>query len=158
MNICTRSPRRPPVPDGIVLRRLQPSDTQALAGPGPRLAWIGDTWGGPRALAASGHGWGAFAGPRLLSLAVSYIRGERFEDLAVVTVPEHRRRGPAHACLAMLCAEVRDRSRRPTWTCSRGMNPGPAPVWTAGVQLARTYVHYAVGVPALPLPAAGSNR
>ncbi|MFF0729901.1 GNAT family N-acetyltransferase [Streptomyces sp. NPDC004134] len=144
--ICADPPRSPrPVPDGITLRRLTAADAVVVADLGSRLAWISDSWGGPRMLAASGHAWGAFAGRRLLSLAVSYVRGERYEDIAAVTLPEHRRRGLATSCVTALCGDVRDRGRAASWTCSGDLRMTMVPAWTTGFRLVRDYAHFAVG-------------
>ncbi|MFI8187125.1 GNAT family N-acetyltransferase [Actinacidiphila glaucinigra] len=140
-------PRRRPPRDAVV-RRLAPGDGPAVAAAGDDVRWITRSWGGAQGLAASGHAWGAFRSGRLVSLACTYFLGDRYEDLAVVTLRGHRREGLALACLSGLCGDVASRGRTPGWTCSRGNRPSRRLAWTAGFRLFGEYVHYAVGRPA----------
>ncbi|MFI1252892.1 GNAT family N-acetyltransferase [Streptomyces netropsis] len=132
----------------VTVRRLTGRDTSAVRELGPDLAWITESWGGPCRLAASDHCWGAFRDGRLLSLACTYFLGERYEDIAVATVPAERGRGYASACVRGLCADIAVRGRIPSWTCSRHNEPSRRLAARAGFRLVREYVHYAVGAPA----------
>ena len=65
-----------------------------LAGLGPETrSWIAATWGGPGGLAASGTGWGAFQGRRLVAVACPFFVGAGYEDLGVATEPGFRGSG-----------------------------------------------------------------
>ncbi|WP_448623657.1 GNAT family N-acetyltransferase [Geodermatophilus sp. URMC 64] len=100
------------------VRRLVPGDAAALERLDPSIAWIGETWGGPAGLAASGYGWAAFDGDRAVSVACSFFVGRRFEDIGVVTARDVRGRGLSTACAAAVVADIRARGHRPTWTTS----------------------------------------
>ena len=112
----TALPAAHPAPSGAVVRRLGAADAAAVAGLDDEIAWIHKTWGGPAGLAAGGHAWGAFVAGRLAAVACSFFVGDAYEDLGVVTVRAHRRRGLSTACAAALCADVRGRGRLPSWT------------------------------------------
>ncbi|MET9294126.1 GNAT family N-acetyltransferase [Streptomyces sp. NPDC003077] len=140
--------RRPPVPRGVRVRRLEPGDAAALRALGPDAAWIAATWGGPEGLAASAHGWAAVRRDgRILALACTYFRGSRYEDVAVFTAPDHRRHRLALACVTALCADIAARGHVPGWDCSTMNRPSRLLAWTAGFRLVREYVHYAAGGP-----------
>ncbi|MGA5133431.1 GNAT family N-acetyltransferase [Streptomyces olivoreticuli] len=138
----------PPPDPAVTVRPLTRDDAWSVRELGPAAAWIGDSWGGPLGLAASGHCWGAFRDGRPLSLACTYFLGDPYEDIAVVTVPGERRRGLASACVGGLCADIAARGRTPSWTCSRDNEPSRRLAAKAGFRLVREYVHYAVGAPA----------
>ncbi|WP_328548860.1 GNAT family N-acetyltransferase [Streptomyces platensis] len=140
------SPPRPP--HGVTMRRLTSADAPALAAMGPDTAWIHASWGGPAGLAASGHSWAAFAKGRVLAVACTYFRGSTYEDVACVTVPEHRRQRLALACVTALCQDIAARGHTPSWSCSRDNRPSRLLAWTAGFRLAHEYVHYFTGQPA----------
>lgn len=149
----------------VLVRRLTFRDASAVRELGPEPAWITESWGGPHGLAGSGHCWGAFRGGRLLSVACTYFLGDRYEDVAVVTVPDERGKGLAAACVRGLCADVAARGRTPSWTCSRYNEPSRRLAVKAGFRLVRAYVHYAVGAPATlagdtaePLHVVGGRR
>ncbi|MFG2755220.1 GNAT family N-acetyltransferase [Streptomyces wuyuanensis] len=89
----------PRTPRGVTVRQLTPEDAQALARLRSEHAWIHASRGGPAGLAASGHGWAAFAKGRILSVACTYFLGSAYEDIAVVTVPDRRRERLAPACV-----------------------------------------------------------
>ncbi|MGW2860220.1 GNAT family N-acetyltransferase [Streptomyces sp. NPDC001205] len=146
--VHTEEPAAPRLPRGVTVRRLVDSDATALVALGTDSAWIHASWGGPSRLAKSGHAWGAFHRGRLLAVACTYFLGSRFEDLAVVTVPEHRREQLALSCVVALCADVEARGRTASWTCSRYNRPSRLLAWTAGFRLEHEYVHYATGTPA----------
>ncbi|MFF0215377.1 GNAT family N-acetyltransferase [Streptomyces vinaceus] len=139
------SHRLPRTPRGVTVRRLTPEDVPALADLRPESAWIHASWGGPGGLAASGHGWAAFAKGRILSVACAYFLGNTHEDVAVVTVPDRRREHLALACVAGLTADIRARGRVPSWCCSRDNRASRLLAWTTGFRLTRAYVHHATG-------------
>ncbi|MFJ9855170.1 GNAT family N-acetyltransferase [Streptomyces sp. NPDC101150] len=143
-------PVPPPLPPrGTTVRRLTPKDAPALAALGPDQAWIHDSWGGPAGLAAaSGYAWAAFRKDEVLALACTYFRGSRYEDVACLTVPEHRRQRLALACVTALCQDIALRGHTPTWNCSRDNRPSRLLAWTAGFRLEHEYVHYVTGQPA----------
>ncbi|MFD7339597.1 GNAT family N-acetyltransferase [Streptomyces violascens] len=138
-------PAEPRAPRGVTVRRITTADATALATIDPESRWIHASWGGPTGLAKSGHAWGAFHRGDLLAVACTYFLGSRYEDIAVVTVPDHRRRQLALSCVVALCADVETRGRSATWTCSRYNRPSRLLAWTAGFRLEREYVHYATG-------------
>ncbi|MFF3541988.1 GNAT family N-acetyltransferase [Streptomyces platensis] len=140
------SPPRPP--HGVTVRRLTPGDEPALTMLATNMAWVHASWGSPADLAASGHGWAAFQKDRVLAVACTYFRGTAYEDIACVTVPEHRRRRLALACVTALCQDIAARRHTPSWTCSRDNRPSRLLAWTAGFRLAHEYVHYLTGHPA----------
>jgi hypothetical protein len=109
----------PPAPGGAhQVRRLGPADAGPLAGLGEETSWIASTWGGPAGLAASGTGWGAFDGPRLVAVACPFFVGAAYEDIGVATEPGSRGLGLSPACAAAVCQDVRRRGRIPSWTTS----------------------------------------
>lgn len=133
----------PRPPRGATVRRLTPADAPELAALDPDSAWIHASWGGPVGLAASGYGWGAFHKGRLAAVACAYFVGSAYEDIAVVTAPDQRRRQLALACVAGLCADVAARGRGAGWSCSRHNRPSRLLAWNAGFRLVREYTHYA---------------
>ncbi|WP_053801987.1 GNAT family N-acetyltransferase [Streptomyces rimosus] len=139
---------RPHVPRGVTVRRLTPEDAPALAALGPEAAWSHAGWGGPAGLAASGHGWAAFTKGRVLAMACTYFRGRTHEEVACLTVPEHRRQRLALACVTALCQDIAARGHTPSWTCSRDNRPSRLLAWTAGFRLEHEYVHYLTSRPA----------
>ena len=130
-----------------VVRRLEPGDAAALGGLDPELAWIGNTWGGPDGLAASGYGWGAFAEGRLVSVACSFFLGERYEDIGVVTESAFRGRGLSVACAGALCEAILARGRRPCWTTSPDNIASLRVAEKLGFQHRRHDRLYVVGLP-----------
>ncbi|MFC8126856.1 GNAT family N-acetyltransferase [Streptomyces sp. NPDC057302] len=147
----------PAPPRDTTVRRLVGTDAPALAALTegvPDTAWIHDSWGGAEGLAASGHGWAAFdRNGRIASVACGYFAGDAYEDVAVVTAPEHRREGLALACVTALCGDIAARGRTASWSCARDNRPSRLLAWTAGFRLQREYVHYVTGrasVPSVP--------
>jgi RimJ/RimL family protein N-acetyltransferase len=117
------TPARPPGPlpppgAGHLVRRLGAGDGGALASLGEETSWIANTWGGPAGLAASGVGWGAFAGAGLVAVACPFLVGEAHEDLGVATEPGFRGLGLSTICAGEVARDVRRRGRIPTWTTS----------------------------------------
>ncbi|SFS45802.1 GNAT family N-acetyltransferase [Streptomyces sp. ok210] len=135
-------------PRGVVVRRITAADAEALAALGPGAAWIHASWGGPVGLAASGHAWGAFHHGEALAVACTYFLGSAYEDLAVLTAPDHRRRQLALSCVTALCADVTARGHTPSWSCSRHNRASRLLARNAGFRLVREYVHHATGAPA----------
>jgi RimJ/RimL family protein N-acetyltransferase len=131
---------------GVVVRRLGPADADAIGGLDTELSWISLTWGGPSGLAASGYGWGAFVDGQLVSVACTFFRGERYEDIGVVTAPEYQGRNLSTRCVAALCAEILDRGRQPTWSTSTDNLPSQRVAEKAGFRWVRDDVLYVVGV------------
>jgi len=145
----------PPPPRGgphPVLRRLGPGDAAALAGLAEESAWIANTWGGPDGLAASGMGWGAFAGGRLAAVACPFFVGEVYEDLGVATEPAFRGQGLSPACAAGVGRDVRRRGRTPTWTTSPDNTASLRVAAKLGARLHRRDSLYVAGIP-VPEPA-----
>ncbi|MYW62627.1 GNAT family N-acetyltransferase [Streptomyces sp. SID8379] len=137
------------LPRGMTVRRIEPADTNVLHTLGPDSAWITASWGGPLGLAASGHGW--IATDRTgtaLAIACAYFRGSRYEDVAVLTRPDHRRHRLALACVSALCDDITARGHTPSWNCSTLNRASRLLAWTAGFRLVHEYVHYASGSPA----------
>ncbi|HEY5879545.1 MAG TPA: GNAT family N-acetyltransferase, partial [Nakamurella sp.] len=100
------------------IRRLTEEDAAALAQLPQKMSWISRTWGGPAGLAASQRALAAHHEQSVVSVAVPFFVGERFEDLGVVTHPEFRRQGLSRSCAAAVIADVRSRGHTPTWTTS----------------------------------------
>lgn len=142
----------PRPPHGVTVRRLVATDAPALAALGeeiPTTTWIHASWGGPEGLTASGHGWAAFdRDGRIAAVACGYFVGGAYEDVAVVTTPEHRREGLALACVSALCGDIAGRGHTASWSCARDNRPSRLLAWTAGFRLQREYVHYITGDPA----------
>jgi RimJ/RimL family protein N-acetyltransferase len=150
-------PHRSPVPRGITVRRLGPSDAEALARLGPETSWISATWDGPTVLAASGMGWGAFAGEQVAAVSCPFFIGQHYEDLGVVTEPAFRGRGLSPRCAAHVCQDVRRRGRTPTWTTSPDNTASLRVAAKLGATLDRRSRLFVVGVP-VPQPGAGERR
>ncbi|MFE3179369.1 GNAT family N-acetyltransferase [Streptomyces violascens] len=137
----------PRSPRGVTIRPLTSADAPALVRLAPDSAWIHASWGGPSGLGRSGHAWGAFRQGALLGVACTYFRGGAYEDIAVVTAPDQRRRQLALGCVVALSRDIAARGRATSWTCSRHNRASRALAWTAGFRLVREYVHYATGAP-----------
>ncbi|GHC50355.1 GNAT family N-acetyltransferase [Streptomyces flavofungini] len=136
----------PRPPRGVRVRRVTSDDALALAALWPDSGWIHSSWGGPSALAASGHAVAAFdRADRAVAVACAYFAGDAYEDVAVATAPEHRRKGLAHACVAALTADISARGRTASWSCARANRPSRLLAWTAGFRLEREYTHYVTG-------------
>ncbi|GGS12322.1 hypothetical protein GCM10010252_59630 [Streptomyces aureoverticillatus] len=138
----------PKPPRGVRVRRVSGDDALAFAALWADSGWLHASWGGAAALAASGHAVAAFdRGGRVVSVACSYFAGEAYEDVAVATAPEHRRKGLAHACVAALTADVAARGRIASWSCARDNRPSRLLAWTAGFRLEHEYTQYVTGTP-----------
>lgn len=107
--------QRPPQPAAAV-RRLTAADFSALTGLDEDSRWIAGTFGGPTGLAGSELAWGAFDGGRLVSVAVPFYLGDRYEDVGVVTERAFRRRGLSTACAAAVVTDILARGRRASWS------------------------------------------
>ncbi|MEO3784985.1 GNAT family N-acetyltransferase [Actinocorallia sp. B10E7] len=140
-----------PVP-GVAagLRVLEPRDTAALEALSPELQWITETWGGHEGAAASGLAVGAFAGGRLVSVALPFYLGERYEDIGVVTEDGHRGRGLSAACAARVVACVLRRGRRPSWSTSPDNQASRRVAAKLGFRFVREDQLYVTGFPPPP--------
>ncbi|WP_420078753.1 GNAT family N-acetyltransferase [Streptomyces sp. JL4002] len=134
-------------PRGVTVRRLGARDARALTTLPPAMGWIHRTWGGPEALARSGHAWAALRGDRIVAVACTYFLGTVYEDIACVTVPDPRLQYLALDCVNALCSDIAAREHTPSWTCSTSNRPGRLLAWTAGFRPEREYTHYALGAP-----------
>jgi RimJ/RimL family protein N-acetyltransferase len=143
-----------PVPTpraGHLVRRLGAEDGGSLAALGEETGWIANTWGGPAGLAASGTGWGAFAGPLLVAVACPFFVGTVYEDLGVATEPAFRGLGLSTACAGALARDVRRRGRIPSWTTSPDNTASLRVAAKLGFGLRRRDRLHVVGV-AIPQP------
>jgi RimJ/RimL family protein N-acetyltransferase len=107
-------------PAGTEVRRLKAEDAEAVGRVSEHVRWVCKTWHGTEAAAASGMAWGAFDGRRIVSLALTFFVGDRFEDFGAATEPEYRGRGLSAACCAGLAADIQSRGRTPCWTTTPG--------------------------------------
>jgi GNAT superfamily N-acetyltransferase len=137
---------------GQLVRRLGAGDGGSLAALSEETAWIANTWGGPAGLAASGMGWGAFAGPRLVAVACPFFVGAAYEDLGVATEPAFRGLGLSTACAGEVGRDVRRRGRIPTWTTSPDNTASLRVAAKLGYGVRRRDRLHVVGVP-IPRPA-----
>jgi RimJ/RimL family protein N-acetyltransferase len=147
-------PPAAPSTAGPAPRRLGPADEGALAALSVESSWIGNTWGGPAGLAARAVAWGAFAGGRLVSVAVPFFVGAAYEDLGVVTEPDARGRGLSAACAAALCDDVRARGHTPSWTTTPDNTGSLRVAAKVGFVQDRLDRMYVVGIPIPEPPAA----
>jgi GNAT superfamily N-acetyltransferase len=134
-------------PQRADVRRLGPQDAAALHGLAPAIAWIGESWGGPAGLAASGRAWAAFDGDVPVSVACAFFVGRQHEDIGVATDPAHRGRGLSTACAAAVAADIRARGHRPTWQTSPDNVASRAVAARLGFAHVRDDVLYAVRTP-----------
>ncbi|WP_328885643.1 GNAT family N-acetyltransferase [Streptomyces sp. NBC_00316] len=139
----------PRAPKGVTVRPITAADSGALGALGPGSSWISDSWGGPAGLAASGYAWGAFRKDEALAVACTYFLGSAYEDVAVLTAPDHRRRQLALTCVTKLCTDIAARGHTPSWSCSRHNRASRLLAWSAGFRLVREYIHHATGVAAV---------
>ena len=139
------------LPAGFDIRRLDADDGPVLARLSLESAWISKTWEGGPSMAASGYSCGVFTGGRLVAVANTFFVGDRYEDLGVVTEPEFRGCGLGMACAGLVCAEVLNRGRIPSWTTSPDNVGSIRVAEKLGFTLNRRDVLYAVGV-AVPEP------
>lgn len=129
-------------PPDFTVRRLQEDDAPALAAISHAINWIAKTWKTPRALAASGMAWGAFAGHRLVAVANTFFLGDRYEDVGVVTEPDYRSQGLSASCVAGLCADIHGRGHIPSWSTSHDNRASQRVAGKAGFQHVRDSVIY----------------
>ncbi|MFJ9610436.1 GNAT family N-acetyltransferase [Kitasatospora sp. NPDC101176] len=112
--------------------------------------WVAETWGGHRALAASGFAWGAFLGPYLASLACGYLAGRNHLDIAVATDPAFQRLDLALACVRAATTAARAQGLVPTWSAPRSNHASRALAGAAGFRPVRQEVVYWAGPAATP--------
>jgi RimJ/RimL family protein N-acetyltransferase len=108
----------PTPPPDLDVRLLTPDDAPAFADLSAESAWIAETWGGVPGLLAAGVARGVLVDGRVAALAVPFYLGRKYEDIGVVTEPDHRRQGLSTACAGALVADIRARSHVPTWSTS----------------------------------------
>jgi RimJ/RimL family protein N-acetyltransferase len=137
-------------PAGIEIRRLGRDDARAVGGLHEDIDWISQTWGGPEGMAGSGLAFGAFAGKRLVSVAVAFTLGERYDDIGVVTEEPFRRRGINAACVARVVDDVARRGRRACWSTSPDNTGSLAVAARFGARKHRDDVLYMVGFKEAP--------
>jgi hypothetical protein len=136
----------PPIPQAdCLIRRLAPTDAPQLRSLDEASAWISKSWGGAEGLASSGYGWGAFVDGQLAAVACTFFLGMEHEDIGVVTVPAHRRRGLSSGCAAALCRDIFARGRRPTWATSPDNVASLRVAEKLGFAVHRSDVAYVVG-------------
>jgi|GEM_PF-4232831 len=148
-------PRRCVDPIGrerLLIRRLEPGDTQQLQHLGVETVWISKTWGGPAGPAASGFGWDAFVADKLAAVACTFFLGETYEEIGVATEPEFRGLGLSPTCVRVLCGDIQARGHQPGWTTSPDNQAGIRVAEKLGLTLQRHDRLYAVGM-AIPAPA-----
>jgi ribosomal protein S18 acetylase RimI-like enzyme len=141
------TPPRYTLPPGHPVRRLTPADTDHLHYLSEEVIWVGKTWGGPSALAASGTAWGAFAEGRLVSVACTFFVGDRYEDIGIATEPEFRGLGLGGACAGAVCTAIQARGRRPSWSTSTDNAASIRVAEKLGFELQRRDHLYVIGIP-----------
>ena len=145
--------RGAPDPTGATVRRLTRSDTEAVKSLDAEIRWISDTHAGAAGLAESATAWGAFVDGALVSVAVPYFVGDRYEDIGVVTGAAFRGRGASPACAARVIADIRGRHRTPSWSTSPDNTASLRVAAKLGFVKARDDVLYIAGK---PLPGAAA--
>jgi RimJ/RimL family protein N-acetyltransferase len=134
-------------PPGDHVRLLTPSDAPALAALDAESAWIHETWGGPARLLAAGVAYAGTVDGEPVSIAVPFYVGAEYEDIGVVTVQAHRRRGLSTASAAAVVRDIRTRGHVPTWTTSPDNTASLAVAARLGFTHVRDDVLYAVRTP-----------
>ncbi|WP_406209142.1 GNAT family N-acetyltransferase [Kitasatospora sp. NBC_01560] len=107
--------------------------------------WTAGTWGGHRALAASGFAWGAFLGPYLASLARGYLVGQDHLEIAVATDPAFRRLDLALACVHAATTAAQAHGLTPTWSAPESNLASRTLAEAAGFRAVRREVVYWAG-------------
>lgn len=121
IGLLPTSPTQPPtMPPNVQadLRRFHIRDAHDLEYLSAESVWVSQTWGGGKALAQSGYGWGAWVDGVLASVACTFFLGNAYEDIAIATEPNYRTMGLSTACTYELCKDVIARGRKPTWATS----------------------------------------
>jgi RimJ/RimL family protein N-acetyltransferase len=111
------APIQPP-PTDAELRRFRLDDADDLEMLSAESIWVSQTWGGGKALAQSGYGWGAWVDDVLASVACTFFWGKEYEDIGIVTEPGYRGAGLSTACAYELCLDIIARGRKPSWSTS----------------------------------------
>lgn len=137
-------PRPVPVP-AAEIRPLGPHDAAALEELSPPIRWISESWDGPFGAAACGLAVGAFADGRLVSVALPFYVGERYEDIGVVTEQGHRGRGLSAACAARVVQGVLGRGRRPSWSTGPDNRASRRVAVKLGFRFVRDDLLYSIG-------------
>lgn len=142
-----------PAMDGsVVIRRLEPSDSELVQNLSDDVRWISSPWGGAEGLCASGVGWGEFVAERLASVACPFFLGYCYEDIGVVTEAEFRGLGLSPACVRQVCRDIWSRGHRSSWTTSPDNVGSVRVAEKLGFVLQRRDVLYAAGVEIPPAP------
>jgi RimJ/RimL family protein N-acetyltransferase len=129
------------------LRRLGAVDTGAVEALEEDIQWISDTLDGPARFAQSGTAFGGFVDGRLISVAVPFYVGERFEELGVVTAQAHRGVGWSTACSAAVIADIQSRDRTPCWSTTPDNTASMRVASKLGFRQTREEMHFMVGEP-----------
>jgi GNAT superfamily N-acetyltransferase len=77
----------------------------------------GDCWGGSDVLLREGFAAGAVVSGRLVAVAFTSARTDRYADIGAFTVPGWRRRGMASLAAAHVAGAVQNRGLTPIWSC-----------------------------------------
>jgi hypothetical protein len=129
------------------LRRIGASETAAVEALEADIHWISDTLDGPAGLAQSSSAFGGFVEGRLVSVAVPFYVGERFEELGVVTAQAHRGLGWSSACSAAVIADIQSRGRAPCWSTTPDNTASMRVASKLGFRQAREEMHFVAGAP-----------
>lgn len=102
----------------VEVHRFARRDAEDLEAISAESTWVTQTWGGGRALAKSGYGWGAWVDGELAAVACTFFLGNAHEDIGVATEAGYRGLGLSTACCYALCQDIIARRRTPTWATS----------------------------------------
>ncbi len=129
------------------IRRLGAQDAAAVEALDDDIEWISDTLDGPRRLAEFNTAFGGFVAGRLVSVAVPFYVGERFEELGVVTAEAHRAVGWSSACSAAVIADIHCRGRMPCWSTTPDNLASIRVAIKLGFRQTREEMHFIAGEP-----------
>jgi RimJ/RimL family protein N-acetyltransferase len=129
------------------VRRLGAADARAVEALEEDIQWISDTLNGPRGLVEQNTAFGGFAEGRLVSVAVPFYVGERFEELGVVTAEAHRGEGWSSACSAAVIADIQARGRTPCWSTTPDNAASMRVASKLGFRRTREEMHFMAGEP-----------
>lgn len=83
----------------------------------------GECWGGSDVLLREGFAAGAVVSGRLVAVAFTSARTDRYADIGAFTVPGWRRRGMASLAAAHVASAVQNRDLVPVWSCGADNAP-----------------------------------